>query len=389
MNSDTNGEDRPWVDAELVRDHIRMLLEAKMTLIEIDRQAGVSAGSSHRVLNGTPSLAPPMQIRASIALAILLVSPKPDIAPMGRNPLGAQRRMQALACRGHLPAAVAAEAKIGRSTAQKALQGIGCSLLREIHEAIAAVYERWKYELGNSLQTQERAKRLKYAPAEAWQGVNIDDPKAEPNWDQVPEQFYKLHLVGWRPKAGYVEAKPVRDHIRMLLKVMSLAAIALDAGLTYGAVQRIWRGYSQPRRRSSPPREIRAKDAAAVLAVKANPLDRGRRGDVDATGARRRLHALMREGWTLDAIAAVAGLGRRTLDAISTGENAVIRRKTHQAICRAFDVCWGQDVSTVRKVRQPDSVRDRLVPGLAWDDEEIDNPRARPKGVRPKEKLSA
>lgn len=96
---------------------------------------------------------------------------------------------------------------------------------------------------------------------------------------------------------------------------------------------------------------------------------------VDATGTRRRLQALSRLGHTVDAIVAYAPASERTIRAVMNGSSNVLRSiaATVAATYDALSMTPGPSYLTAAKAKKRG-----WLPPLAWDDDTIDDPNARP-----------
>lgn len=106
----------------------------------------------------------------------------------------------------------------------------------------------------------------------------------------------------WEP---FVDAEPVREHLRMLAKhdITPYRAAAM-AGIGARSLHPLF----QPRngRRRVIRHTVRAEIAAKILAVTPDPAAPGR---VDSTGTARRIRALVADGWPMRHIAHQLGLG--------------------------------------------------------------------------------
>jgi len=109
---------------------------------------------------------------------------------------------------------------------------------------------------------------------------------------------------------------------------------------------------------------------------------------VDATGAQRRIRALMRIGWTSTDIAKVAGWPERNyvlriLNGQKGKPTRQVSRATDQAIRRAYDLLsMRTPPSSPARARTRALAERRGYPSpLAWDDDVIDDPQARPVGM--------
>jgi DNA-binding CsgD family transcriptional regulator len=95
---------------------------------------------------------------------------------------------------------------------------------------------------------------------------------------------------------------------------------------------------------------------------------------IDATGTRRRVQALMRIGWTADLMAAELGVTGAAVRAWTT--TAKVRRSTAARVAALYDRWWNQPGPSVRTRSRARAAG--WAPPLAWDDDRIDDRRARP-----------
>ncbi|WP_432001194.1 hypothetical protein [Streptomyces sioyaensis] len=198
-------------------------------------------------------------------------------------------------------------------------------------------------------------------------------------------QYYEAReraiLYGtWRP---FVDASPVRDHIRNLQACgMGLRRIAAEAHVDRKRLQAIITG--RPERGTGPQPRVRPETAAAILNVEPRLNLLGPSTPIDGTGTRRRLQALVAAGWPEQELA-------RRLDRTPTNFSSLIRRthvtvRTALAVRRLYDELWQEDPCqhatgyAVHRARKR-AVRLHWAPALAWDDDTLDDPAARPRGV--------
>lgn len=98
-----------------------------------------------------------------------------------------------------------------------------------------------------------------------------------------------------------------------------------------------------------------------------------------AQGARRRVVSLMCVGWSARRIAAAAGCTAELVQSVADSSVQALPLDVHDAIARAFDRLGAQpipvnpDIELVRWARMRGGV-----PPLAWDDEDIDDPKGKP-----------
>lgn len=166
-----------------------------------------------------------------------------------------------------------------------------------------------------------------------------------------------------------VDAQPLRDHVDALTAAgMSQWDITIAAG---------WKSrnaLADAYRRS----RVTPATLARVLGVTSPPVTRCN-GYVDATGSRRRLQALAVMGYSTRRIAEMLGnLDPQTYQYIQSGRTRTIRRRTAESITELYNRVWDQRGPSKRTSGL--ALRKGWAPPLAWDDEDIDNPQARPQG---------
>lgn len=201
--------------------------------------------------------------------------------------------------------------------------------------------------------------------------VTRPDPRtwASPNYHK---QWRLDRLQG---RARTVDPVPARTHIAQLVaRGVTIRSIAEQAGCSPSSVHRLLAD-EYPK--------IRATTAARFLAVTFDGiLNRDRsRGFVPAVGARRRIQALMTLGWRHEDITArLIAHGCRIASAVILHHaGQMIERRTADAVRAVYDDLWAtagpSDASRGRARRAG------YAPPLAWDDDTIDDPAARPAGV--------
>ena len=106
---------------------------------------------------------------------------------------------------------------------------------------------------------------------------------------------------------------------------------------------------------------------------------------VDSTGTLRRLRALCWAGWSRAQIAAMVRMAKPNVQALIGGEGGLVHRRTEQAVRRAYDRYWkgppaptmAAEKSRITRARKAAELNG-WAPPLAWDDDSIDNPEAKP-----------
>lgn len=93
------------------------------------------------------------------------------------------RRAEALMAMGWRREEIARRAQVS----VHALRTTKRSVLRSTSDRVHVTFKSMRLTLGDSPITQERARRLGYAPWAAWPGRSIDDEGAVPDWDFVED----------------------------------------------------------------------------------------------------------------------------------------------------------------------------------------------------------
>lgn len=187
------------------------------------------------------------------------------------------------------------------------------------------------------------------------------------------ERHYRYLLLTGRFDAyRKVDAAEVVDHIRRLRELRwTVTAIHETSGVSMGHVAALARGEY---------RQVRGDTARKILAV---PLvESCSHHGIDPTGTRRRIHGLQWMGWPSRVVADRAGVRVETIYTVSCrgGGRGRCSSRLARAVAAVYDELAGmtgpsQQTATKAQARG-------FTPPLAWDDCEIDDPKARPRGVR-------
>lgn len=180
----------------------------------------------------------------------------------------------------------------------------------------------------------------------------------------------RLIIYGqWAP---FVDAAPVRDHVRALSAAgIGNRRIAALAGISISTISTLL--YGRPGR--PPKQHLRPETAAAILAVRADLDSLAPRALIDSAGTVRRLQALACLGWSVGEQARRLG--------IRTTNYSTLQRRTRvtAATARAVRALYEQLSMTPAPDTMPGVVRARraaarkgYLPPLAWDDDLIDLP---------------
>ena len=176
----------------------------------------------------------------------------------------------------------------------------------------------------------------------------------------------------WQP---FVDAQPVRDHIRALGQAgLGVKRVAVLAGVPHGTMAKLV--YGVPSTGRPPTRRIRPATAAALLAVRADLDTLAPRARVDAAGTIRRMQALACLGWSLGEQARRIGWTHANYASLQTRTrvNATTAR-TVRELYNELSMTPAPDGPGVERARR-EAARKRYLPPLAWDDDLIDLPAA-------------
>lgn len=174
----------------------------------------------------------------------------------------------------------------------------------------------------------------------------------------------------------YVEAAALRARLEMLSAAgMSRAEIEAASGVNRITLLRLVRGDLL---------QVTPATAAAIMATEPEPLSAQQHGWVDGTGTRRRLRALAVLGWPTSELA-------RRLENSQSGVRRLMEdghlcsSRSRARVIALYDELWDQQpapTKEARVTRRRASARGWW-PGLAWDDDTIDDPSAAPANPAP------
>jgi len=104
---------------------------------------------------------------------------------------------------------------------------------------------------------------------------------------------------------------------------------------------------------------------------------------IPAVGSMRRLQALTWVGWPLIEVSARSGVSKSILSQARGGHRRMLAYGTHQSIVAVFDELWDQAPPDNQASRDAAARarREGWAPPAAWDDDTIDDPRAKPFGL--------
>jgi hypothetical protein len=183
----------------------------------------------------------------------------------------------------------------------------------------------------------------------------------------------------WKP---LIDAEPVRQHIRMLSTYgIGWQRLCRLAGVANGGVSRIL--YGAPHEGSGPTKRVRTTTADKILAIKPSLEHLAPGARVDGTGTRRRLQALVANGWPQMRLGRELGIKHHRLiwDQI---RKDTVSADTARKVRDLYEQLWNVNPATrgvpPRYIEQAKKVAaaNGWVPPAAWDDDYIDSPAATP-----------
>ncbi len=185
----------------------------------------------------------------------------------------------------------------------------------------------------------------------------------------------------WQP---WADAARVREHVRQLRRAgASHQAIARAAGVATMTVYRLQ--YDEPALNRSAPVVLRTQHAERLLAVTAAAIAdaTGRR---DATGARRRLRALIAMGHPAASLARYLGTPPRTAWDLVRGRTITVTQDLHTAVCVLYEQMWDlrPPERTGAERRAAAAARTRAARNgwpapMGLDDDQVDDPAYQPR----------
>jgi plasmid maintenance system antidote protein VapI len=177
---------------------------------------------------------------------------------------------------------------------------------------------------------------------------------------------YRVRLV--TGENGYVDAAPVAEHLRKLSRLgWAPTAAAQAAGVSHRTATQLLAGRWS---------RVRSATARAILALPLTLVES--KLSVDATGTRRRVEALGRMGWTARSVSEAVGLQPGSLSQILW--RGTVSFATAHRIAEFYQRNSGTFGGNGTWARR--AARLGYAPPAAWDDDTIDDPRAKPQGVR-------
>lgn len=198
---------------------------------------------------------------------------------------------------------------------------------------------------------------------------------------EARSQRRRRRLIGYGQWNPWHDVEPVRVYVQELMAAgLSLPAISARTGVKIGVFQALL--YGNKRRALS--EKIRTEHAEAILAFRPTLDDWPDDASVDATGSKRRLQALAVRGFPTTRVAAFIGTHERNFHRVMRRASKTTSAATARLIRDAYDNLWDRDPAELG-IPEPFARRTRDAAErqgwdgpLAWDDETIDDPKAKP-----------
>lgn len=166
---------------------------------------------------------------------------------------------------------------------------------------------------------------------------------------------------------SYIDAAIVRAHLSTVIAAgVKLSTVAHVTGCSKSTIRAIAEGRTKGCQQAIALRVLAVTVEGVLNATALNP-----RAHVPAIGACRRVRALQSIGHTFDCIRAIAGC-----DVSQVVESSSVALSTHQGVVRAYNA-----LSMTPGHSQHNrtwAARRGWPPPLAWDDDDLDDPNARP-----------
>lgn len=187
-----------------------------------------------------------------------------------------------------------------------------------------------------------------------------------------------------------VDAELARRHVRALMaQGMGLKRIKKVSGVGQDTLGALLYGkfVDDPSHPDHRPRRKRITRRVhdALMAVELDLADGAR---IDSTGTARRLQALVVVGWSKRALAKLLGIQQGNMHNLFTPHLKVTVGTARRAK-DLYDRLWDTEPPTGTRYQRISVTKakayakaQRFAPPLAWDDDTIDDPRARPHGIR-------
>lgn len=161
------------VRADKARRHMLDLIDQGANTVSISEASGVSTSIVRAIVRDAKEM-----ITRETQNRILSVRDVP--IPTMRLSIGARRRLRALSVKGWDLDTIAEEVGAFASLLSSIRYGERTHVLKRVDEQVREFYDKHKDQQGPSKISATRAKIKGWHGPEAWEGVDIDNPRSEP-----------------------------------------------------------------------------------------------------------------------------------------------------------------------------------------------------------------
>lgn len=420
------------VDASAAREHLKALDASGVTFKRVAELTGVSSSTLARIVYGRPTegIAPQREISAVNSALILGLEIDRQLVAAPENMTdvtGTIRRIQALSTLGFTDRIIYETSGISfdvfNAIGNKKKVRVGTA------NAIKMAYELLRDTLppmdtprqrGLVSKAKARAAKNKWLPPASWDDDTIDNPLQLPETPQIirncqcktvkhihgtmdayltdkcrclpckeANRVYsnrnrRLKAYG-RATNHMVDAKPAQKHIKSLMRRgWSVNLIAKNAGVGTSTVSRLL--YGQPAKNLKAPKTVLGSTSDRILSFV--PVEGRKRYDgtvlevVDSIGTQRRVQALIACGYTMTFLANEMGVSKQTIHLWMKNDKVSVTNA--EAFKTIYDRLWDVEpprstaaekkaYTTAKKM----ALENEWPPPMAWDDDEIDDPKAK------------
>ncbi|MEU1443053.1 hypothetical protein [Streptomyces mirabilis] len=183
----------------------------------------------------------------------------------------------------------------------------------------------------------------------------------------------------WQP---FVDAEPVRQHIRMLSSYgIGWQRVCRLSGASNGGVSRLL--YGDRGRGYVPTKRVRTTTADRITAIRPTLENVAPTATVDGTGTRRRIQALVANGWPQMRLGAELDLNHYRM-IWERARSEAVTGATARQVMHLYNQLWNVDPASrgiaPRYITQAKKIArtNGWAPPGAWDDDYIDSPAAQP-----------
>lgn len=189
-------------------------------------------------------------------------------------------------------------------------------------------------------------------------------------------------------RSNYVPAAPIREHVQQLINNgWTIPLLEKATGINRTSI-RVLLGQAPGKPTS---RRVTRATAHHLTALPISaPTDHPAPADglMPAIGTKRRLQALVANGWPQTWLATRIGWTSANFNQLVKDDRPNVNARTHHAVTTLYNELWNQQppTDTTDQQRRVTIARTTArkhgyVPPLAWDDDTIDNPDATPAGI--------